>query len=71
MIIHANGLSTVYGHVNEIDVEEGRFVLQGQAIGRSGGMPGTCGSGRLTTGPHMHFEVRLNGIPVDPLLYLP
>lgn len=71
MLIHANGLSTVYGHVNAIDVEEGQFVLQGQAIGRSGATPGTCGAGRLTTGPHLHFEVRLNGIPMDPLGYLP
>lgn len=71
MLIHASGLSTVYGHVNAIDVEEGQFVVQGQAIGRTGGMPGTCGSGRLTTGPHLHFEVRLNGIPVDPFGYLP
>ena len=71
MIIHANGLSTVYGHVNQIDVDEGQFVIQGQRIALSGGKPGTCGAGRLTTGAHMHFEVRLNGIPVDPLGYLP
>jgi murein DD-endopeptidase MepM/ murein hydrolase activator NlpD len=70
MIIHADGLSTVYGHMNSIEISEGQFVVKGQRIGLSGGLPGTCGSGRLTTGPHHHFEVRLNGIPVDPLNYL-
>lgn len=70
MIVHGDGLATVYMHLSGVAVGADQFVKQGQTIGRSGGLPGTPGSG-LSTGAHLHFEVRLNGIPTNPANYLP
>jgi murein DD-endopeptidase MepM/ murein hydrolase activator NlpD len=71
MIIHGNGLSTVYGHVSAVNVSVDQYVVKGQIIGKTGGTPGTTGAGSFSSGPHLHFEVRKDGIPVNPLNYLP
>lgn len=61
---HGSGLSTRYGHLSQIDVIVGQGVTLGQTIGR-------VGSTGRSTGPHLHYEVRLNNQPVDPRQYLP
>lgn len=71
LIIHNGNLSTLYGHLSSILINDEQFVNKGDVIGYSGGTPGMVGSGPFVTGAHLHFEVRLNGIPVDPLGYLP
>jgi murein DD-endopeptidase MepM/ murein hydrolase activator NlpD len=69
LLIHGSSISTIYGHITNASVNEGAYVSKGQVIGHTGGAPGSRGAG-LSTGPHLHFEVRKNGIPVDAMGYL-
>ena len=62
-IDHGNGLATRYGHLSEIDVRVGDEVRIGQVIGR-------IGSTGRSTGPHLHYETRINGEPVNPQRFL-
>jgi len=62
-IQHTHSLETWYGHLSRIDVHEGQHVSVGDVIGRVGA------TGRAT-GPHLHYEVRKNGRPVNPAQYL-
>ena len=62
-IDHGNGLATRYGHLSEIDVHVGDEVRTGQVIGR-------IGSTGRSTGPHLHYETRVDGEAVNPQKFL-
>jgi murein DD-endopeptidase MepM/ murein hydrolase activator NlpD len=62
-IDHGNGVETVYGHASKIIVQVGQHVEAGQQVG----FVGTTGD---STGPHLHFEVNVNGVHLDPMKYL-
>ncbi len=61
---HGNGFVTRYGHFSDLAVGCGQSVYQGQLLGY-------CGSTGWSSGPHLHFETRFNGVPQDPQAYLP
>lgn len=63
IVDHGNSLATLYAHQSELHVAEGAVVTAGQVIG-------AVGSTGMSTGPHLHFETRVAGVPVNPLLYL-
>lgn len=63
VIVHSNGMSTLYGHCSSLVVKRGSIVRRGQLIAR-------VGSTGRSTGNHVHFEVRINGRPVNPIKYL-
>ena len=64
IVQHANSLSTLYAHLSAFNSQINDYVVAGQQIGQ-------CGTTGLSTGPHLHFEVRQSGAPVNPLPYLP
>jgi murein DD-endopeptidase MepM/ murein hydrolase activator NlpD len=63
VVDHGNGFATAYAHASAILVAVGQNVAQGETVA-------LVGSTGHSTGPHLHFEVRVNGVAVDPLLYL-
>jgi murein DD-endopeptidase MepM/ murein hydrolase activator NlpD len=64
IVAHGGGIMTLYGHLLETDVRVGDHVARGQRVG----LEGTSG---LSTGPHLHFELRVNDQVTDPMPYLP
>jgi murein DD-endopeptidase MepM/ murein hydrolase activator NlpD len=64
VVRHPSGLTSHYGHCDTLNVKIGDTVKAGDIIG-------TVGSSGISTGPHLHFEIRMNGKPQDPERYLP
>lgn len=69
LLLHGDKISTVYGHVSGFAVGEGTMVSRGMVIGYTGGAPGSRGAG-LSSGPHLHLEVRIDNVPTNPRNFL-
>ena len=63
IVSHGNNQATLYAHLNSVNVKKGQYVSQGQQIG-------ILGNTGYSTGPHLHFEVRIKGVPQNPLSYV-
>ena len=63
LVEHSDGFETFYCHLSEIYAQEGSVIRQGETVG-------LVGSTGMSTGPHLHFEVRINDIRVDPELLI-
>jgi murein DD-endopeptidase MepM/ murein hydrolase activator NlpD len=63
VIDHGNGMHTYYAHLSQLDVIAGQEIRRGEIVGRSG-------SSGHSTGPHLHYEVRMGGTPINPYVYL-
>ncbi len=63
-VAHEEGVATLYAHLNDYYVRVGESVDRGQVIGE-------CGSTGISSGPHIHYEIRVNGKQIDPIPYLP
>jgi murein DD-endopeptidase MepM/ murein hydrolase activator NlpD len=62
-IDHGRGLTTRFAHLSKIVAKKGQIVAKGDIIGRTGS------TGR-STGPHLHYEIRVNGRPIDPMTFI-
>jgi len=63
MLFHGQGVTSIYAHLGKVDVREGEMVRRGNTIG-------TVGLSGMTNGPHLHFELRKFGKPIDPVAFL-
>ena len=66
--VKGNGIVSTYAHLSQFNVQSGQTVKVGDVLGLSGGAKGAAGAGN-STGPHLHWEMLVNGLPADPSKY--